>query len=369
MRIHWYWPFARPEELDWATSTARAADRILVQVIQRPEAPQAGMFGRVEVVRDLADVNREVRGKSRWAISRASTYWQRDASRRRHWREESFDLVHLHYVNRFTDAASRLRHPLVMSVHDVMPHVIRLGTRTERVLMARTYSRADALVVHHSELADLLVRNLHVNTGKIHVIPHQVFPVGDVSDRPPDGPPTFLFFGALRPNKGLDVLAEAMARLPSRDIRLVIAGRGHAQVEMKARELALQDERVRLELGFVSLERKRQLFSEASTVVLPYTEFTSQSGVLHDAYGHGRPVIVTDVGALGSSVRHDRTGLVIPPGDADALATAMKRLLEPDTWEGYAQPTHGVRMERSPQAVGDQLRIAYDQILDKRLAT
>lgn len=66
-----------------------------------------------------------------------------------------------------------------------------------------------------------------------------------------------------------------------------------------------------------------QLFREAWGVVLPYETFSSQSGGLHDASGHGRPVVVTDVGALGATVRHDGTGAVVTVDDAEALAAAL----------------------------------------------
>ena len=103
-----------------------------------------------------------------------------------------------------------------------------------------------------------------------------------------------------------------------------------------ARHAAEHDPRVQAEIGLVSLERKRELFAQASIVVLPYTSFASQSGVLHDAYGHGRPVVVTDVGALGRSVREDGTGLVAPPGEAAELAVCITQALEPSNWQRFS---------------------------------
>lgn len=363
MRFHWYWPFARQEELDWAIATARSDDTILVEVIDRHEAPTAGAHGNVMVLRDLPDVQRDVGHRLAWAASRAHTYRRRASARRLHWQSGDIDLVHLHYLNRFTDTFVRLPQPLVMSVHDVVPHVPRLGARAEQQLLYRLYSRADALVVHHRRLADNLVADFGISSHRIHVVPHQVFPVGEVPDLPPIGPSTVLCFGALRHNKGLDVLAEAMDHLEGDDIRLVIAGRGDATVEQTATTLAARDPRVHVEIGFATLERKRQLFSEASLVVMPYTSFASQSGVLHDAYGHGRPVVVTDVGALGDTVREDRTGLVVPAGDAVALATAIRASLDGSDWQRHALAARRLRSDRSPLSVGRTLREVYDEVL------
>ena len=364
MKFHWYWPFARQEEVDWALGTPRPGETIVVQTINRTPAPQAGVYGPVTVVRDLPDINRNVR-RVFWLPSRFNTYVRRAAARQAMWRSKQFDLVHLHYLNRFTDAIVPLPTPLVMSVHDVVPHVTRLG-RAEHALLHRTYHRADGLVVHHQVLSDRLVQEFGVARDRVHVVEHQVFHAPDVGPPPGDREPMVLFFGALRANKGLPVLLEAMRRIPRADVRLVIAGRGDADLEALARGAAGTDPRIVAEVGFVPLERKRQLFAEASVSVLPYTSFASQSGVLHDAYSHGRPVVVTDVGALGSTVVAEGTGLVARPGDPDSLARQILHVLEPTTWRKLADATQVVRSERSPERTGQRLRSVYDQVLSGR---
>jgi glycosyltransferase involved in cell wall biosynthesis len=361
VRAHWYWPFMRPEEMDWAVHTARVGDSILLEVLDREAAPAAGRYGRVTVLRDLPDVDRSVTTGPRWLASRAATYRTRAAVRRRHWQADRFDLVHLHYVNRFTDAFTALPHPLVLSVHDVLPHAPRIAA-VERALLHRLYHRADALVVHHARLADEITQRFAVPSRMLHVVPHQVFPIDAVPAAPTDEPPMLLFFGTLRANKGLEVLAASLPDLPD-DIRVVIAGHGDAPVEALARRMARDDRRVRVELGFITLERKRALFAAASVVLLPYTAFSSQSGVLHDAYGHARPVVVTDVGALGSTVREDGTGVVVIPGDPRALARGIDEVLRPGRWTACAAAAQQVAHERTPVRLGAQLRAVYDEIL------
>jgi glycosyltransferase involved in cell wall biosynthesis len=362
VRFYWYWPFARPEELDLAAATVRPGESVTVQVVDRTGAPEAGNVGAVEVLRDLPDVDRSDLSTARWLTSRAGTYWARERLRRRTWRSGQFDLVHLHYLNRFTDWVSPLPRPLVLSVHDVVPHEPRLGQPIERRLLLRLYHRPDAVVVHHGNLAEALQTDFRVPPERIHVVPHQVFPVPEAPVDPPPGPPTLLVFGALRPNKGISVLREMMRGLDA-DLVLHIAGHGDAHVEDEVRSMASEDERVRCEVGFVSLARKRELFRAASLVVLPYTGFASQSGVLHDAYGHGRPVVVTDVGALGHTVREDGTGIVVPPNDPSAMAEAVVALLAPAVWRPYAEAAERVASERSPAAVGARLRRVYDLVL------
>jgi glycosyltransferase involved in cell wall biosynthesis len=363
VRFNWYWPFSRPEEIEWAHGTARRGESIVVDVIDRPEAPSPGQDGSVTVARSLPDVDRSATSPVRWATSRARTYRDRAETRRDRWDDEEFDLVHLHYLNRFTDAFASLPHPLVMSVHDVMPHQLRLGRQLERRLLGRLYSRADALVVHHRVLADELVHRFDVPHGRIHVVPHQVFPVGEAPLAFPEGAPSLLFFGAFRANKGMESLGPLMKELVHDDVRLVIAGRGDPALEDLARRLAEEDSRVHVEIGHVTLERKRQLFAESALVLMPYSAFESQSGVLHDAYGHARPVVVTEVGALGETVRADATGVVVSKRSPQKLAQAVREVLSSGQWEQFSQAAQAIATKRSPAATGARLREVYDSVL------
>lgn len=351
----------RSEELPWATHTVRPGESLIAQCIDRALAPDAGIHGAVTVRRDLPDVHREV-SRVAWPASRAWTYHTRSKRRQLVWSEEAVDLVHVHYVNRFTDSWSTFPRPLVLSVHDVRPHQPRLG-RLEVALLARLYRRGDALVVHHGRLRERLIKEFAIDARRTHVVPHEVFPAPDFKPPPDDAPPTVLFFGALRPNKGLEILIAALEYLPSADLRVVIAGAGDRPVERLAASAAAADPRITLELERVSLQRKHELFAQASVVALPYTSFASQSGVLHDAYAFERPVIVTDVGALGETVREDSTGAVARPSDPKDFAARLREALEPQRWAAFSAAARRIREDRSPAKTGMRLRAVYDTVL------
>ena len=364
MRIYWYWPFARPEELPLACATAGTGDEITVHVIDREAAPTASPCERVRLRRDLVDVRRDLRASPAWVVSRAATYAGRSWRRERAAARLRPDICHLHYLNRFTDWL--LPRPrgfrLVMSVHDVVPHESRLPSRAERLLLTATYRRADALIVHHERLRRELLNAFAVDEERVHVLPHQVFVYEDVQPMPLPEHPCALFFGALRSNKGIDVLLDALETLPG-EISVCVAGRGDPKIEQRLLRAAAANPSLQVEIDHVPISRKIELFRQASVVVLPYTRFASQSGVLHDAYAQGRPVIVTDVGALGETVREDGTGLVVPPGDAIALARSIETYVSDEAaLTRHASQALAVRAQRSPKEIGARLRDLYERL-------
>lgn len=136
---------------------------------------------------------------------------------------------------------------------------------------------------------------------------------------------SFLFFGRIEAYKGLGILLEAARLLRSRDYRIVIAGDGHDLDRHRAEIASLP--KVVLKDQFIPAADVPALFARALAVVLPYLDAT-QSGVAAHAFSAGTPVIASRVGALPDVIGHDVNGLLVPPGDAPALAAAMARLLD-----------------------------------------
>jgi glycosyltransferase involved in cell wall biosynthesis len=134
-------------------------------------------------------------------------------------------------------------------------------------------------------------------------------------------------FGRMEAYKGLEVLVEAAERLHAagRPVRLVIAGKGPEQTRLAARIAALPGAQAidrYLEPGDLQAEIAR-----AACVVAPYLDAT-QSGVLASAFANGKPVVASRVGGLGDVVHDGANGLLVPPGDAAALARAIGRILD-----------------------------------------
>ena len=135
-----------------------------------------------------------------------------------------------------------------------------------------------------------------------------------------------VFFGYVRRYKGLDTLLSAWPRVRARrPVTLIVAGDFYEDpAPYRAQAAAAGEGAVRLREGYQSDAEVEALFKAADVVVLPYHSAT-QSGVTHVAYALGVPVITTDVGGLAETVQPGESGLVVPPGDPVALATAVVR--------------------------------------------
>lgn len=133
---------------------------------------------------------------------------------------------------------------------------------------------------------------------------------------------TLLFFGLIRPYKGLDVLIKAFRELPD-DYQLLIAGEAYEKTDTYQALAEPVAERVKWSDGFVPDNEMPVWFSAADAVVLPYREAT-QSGVTAAAFHFNKPVISSDVGALSESIDQGVTGMLVEPGSAAALKEAIQ---------------------------------------------
>jgi len=300
----------------------------------------------------------EYRTAPAWAWSRMIHYARREQIFL-DWLAGRQDLNLIHFQDYTTWLAPRCFRKLrrrglaiVLTVHNIFAHYYYNNIhRYIRFYLCKSIFRGcDALLVHSAGLREALSDYLEGVHPPIHVTPHGVWRAAGPSVRPMravDGPrERLLFFGVIRPNKGLHVLLRALELLPQCD--LTVAGepeepRYFEQVRDLARRLP--PGRVELIDRFVDEQEVVDLFGRSSLVVLPYTSFAAQSGVLHQALAHARPVVASDVGALGESVRRWGVGEVVPPGDERALAWAIEQALDPGRYRAAAESIACIRSE------------------------
>jgi glycosyltransferase involved in cell wall biosynthesis len=126
--------------------------------------------------------------------------------------------------------------------------------------------------------------------------------------------------------KGLDVFIDAIDLLVRRGVRheAIVAGRGPEMTRLGARMEAMPT--VKTMNAYISAKDTGELFQSATVIALPYKDAT-QSGVLASAYGNSRPVVASATGGIPDVVTDGANGLLVPPGNAVALADALERIL------------------------------------------
>ena len=146
---------------------------------------------------------------------------------------------------------------------------------------------------------------------------------------PPAAPPRFLFVGRLVGEKDLPTLVTAMRRLDGAELWL--AGDGPLRSDLESMAAGAP---VRF-LGEVSHARVPDLLRESRALVL-CSSVEGVPNVVLEALAHARPVIATPVGAIPELVQDGVNGRLVPVGDAEALAAAMRDLLDDATWRALA---------------------------------
>jgi glycosyltransferase involved in cell wall biosynthesis len=226
-------------------------------------------------------------------------------------------------------ALGRHRPRVAVVAHNVLPHE---RSRVDTFLVSRLFRAADLVVVHSAAEA---ARATKLTNGAVVTATMAPFmPDGFVRRAPDPGlHRRLLFFGLVRPYKGLDVLLRALVAGPA-DVRLRVAGEfwgGTAATEALVTELGLTD-RVELCPGYAAARDVPRLFADVDALVLPYRSATGSQAVW-TGFEFGVPVIATTAGHLADDIREGVDGLTVPPDDSTALADALGRFYAPGVAE------------------------------------
>lgn len=219
-------------------------------------------------------------------------------------------------------------------VHNALPHEQGL---LDKPLAKLFFKRCDAFVC----MSDSVKRDLIslIPEAKILVHPHPIYDhYGEPCSKSEASEilgvdsikKTLLFFGLIREYKGLDILIRAMDFLDA-DYQLVIAGESYGSFA-KYSELISQSKfknNIFVHERYISDAEVRVFFSAADVLVLPYRTAT-QSGVIAISYQMETPMVATDVGSLGDTLRLSQTGEVSQSLEPKDLANAIKKMFADD---------------------------------------
>lgn len=245
-------------------------------------------------------------------------------------RELDADVVHYQWLTMPALDARLLprRRPRLITAHYILPPQ---PSRRQVSVARRLFGSMDAVVAHSEHGAIRLREEVGLDPARVRVIPHGAF---DYFTRLPEEKPlpaelggaeapVILFFGLLRPYKGLDTLLRAFRQLEGAELWIV--GNPRMDLEPLRRLAAEALGRVRFVTRFVEDAEVPAIFRRADLVVLPYHD-VEQSGVLYTGLAFGKPLVLSAVGGF-PEVAATGAARLVPPGDGGALAQALSELI------------------------------------------
>lgn len=213
--------------------------------------------------------------------------------------------------------------PVAFLCHNLFDHD---SGPMKRMLATRFLSQADAYLVHSRVQADSLKQRFPGKAIRLHPHPTYDSYPPPIKILPKRGRLELLFFGFIRPYKGLDSLIDALAQLADRDVYLTVVGEPWCKpVELERRVRESGAPNVELHLEYVDASAAANYFSRTDLVVLPYRKATG-SGVAAMAYHYDKPVLATRVGGFPDVIEDGRTGFLVDPDSPHQLAAALQTL-------------------------------------------
>ena len=187
----------------------------------------------------------------------------------------------------------------------------------------RLFDCVDAFVCPTAFTASLLEKS-GVDEDRVNVVPTFV-PAYERKAEPAQDEPYVLYLGRISHEKGVDLLVKAAIGRPG--LRLKVTGRiddEYAKDIVAQVEAAGAADRIEF-VGFVKGAEKDALIDGAACVACPSTWYENMPNTVLEAYAHGKPAVVFDVGCMPEIVEDGVTGTVVPFRDADALGEAVAR--------------------------------------------
>ena len=200
----------------------------------------------------------------------------------------------------------------------------------------RTFGSMDAVIAHTSNGARRLEELIGLPSDRIRVIPHGAFDY--LTRLPAESPlpieldgakdPVVLFFGLMRPYKGIDTLLDAFAEVDGAELWIV----GNPRMDLtalieKSRHLP---GKVRWLPRFIEDSEIPAIMRAADVLTLPYRDI-EQSGVLYTGLAFGKAMVLSDVGGFGEVAREHEAARLVSPGDPGELAAVLNGLVsDPD---------------------------------------
>jgi len=284
-------------------------------------------------------INFQVDGKSILNYTNPLT-WLKLA---RHLHKGNYDLFITHWVHPihfpvlfflFLILKFNLKLKIILIVHNVRPHENFIGHKTLFKIIAKFAHK----IIIHSSGEFQKSKKLNIEDKKIKLLFHPTYDIFKKIDyckasssNIPRGKKIFLFFGFVRPYKGLNNLITAFKILLSKrdDVLLLIVGENFCHnfcSKQKEKNIFKTKNIVHID-RYVTNEEVGSYFENADALVVPYVE-ASQSGPIQIAYAFNKPVIASNIPAFRDCVEPGTSGYLFEAGNCTDLVNAMEHFLD-----------------------------------------
>ncbi len=271
-------------------------------------------------------------------------------------RKRNYDLIIFKYWLPFFGPSfgtiisfAKNRNSKVIAICDnVIPHEKRIG---DSVFTKYAFRNVDSCIVQ----SDAVERDLNKIFPEMHYknIPHPVYeifgePISQIEAKEKlkiKSQNLLLFFGYIRPYKGLNILIDAMnIVLENIDVQLLVLGEFYEDDKPYLKQISKYklENNISINSNYIPNNEVAKYFSAADCLILPYTDAT-QSGIAQIAYYFNKPIIATKVGGLAEVVKNEISGLLVEPNNPTQLADAIIKFYKNNLQQKL---TDGVMIEK-----------------------
>ncbi len=223
---------------------------------------------------------------------------------------------------------------IVFTAHDPVPHKWLFPApwnRVERWSLACIYGLSDRVIVHSAAGLKTVREEFGVAPSKLAVIAHGPFSLpSHVEETAPSDGLRVLLFGALRENKGVHLAIQAVQNLVRQGVpvHLTIAGETPNGKEADywstcERLLAESSAGIELKKRYIQDEEIPALLAQSHCMLLPYTAYSSDSGIAALALSNGKPIVATSSGGLGELLQAAELGIAIEEPTVAGIQNAL----------------------------------------------
>jgi D-inositol-3-phosphate glycosyltransferase len=274
----------------------------------------------------------------------------------------------------------------VLTVHNVnQARRDAKDSPVNRLTLRIQYRLADHIFVHTEKMKSELIESFGTPEAKVTIVPFGInnavpqtsLTASDAKRRLgiQSHEKTVLFFGRMRPYKGLENLLAAYEQLATRhsDYRLIVAGEPKRGSEGYFREIQRtisridKGNRIICKLQFIPDVEMELYLKAADLLVLPYKEIF-QSGVMFLSFSFGLPVVAADVGSFREEIIEGVTGFLCDPGDATDLSNTIEKYFASELYRNLENRRQGIRelaqANHSWGVVAEKTTAVYARLLE-----